>query len=538
VIDGVRLISDVSPGLALLDCLVAGAQGCPISILAGYHPRGDKTAASRGMLSKAARAAVAPSQLLHATLANAAAAVAAASAAPAKVAPISAPSIRSSKPGGGATAAAGDDELPDGDSSDSDATAAEEETESGAAGGKVAARVAGAAAASADDDDNDDDDGTAAAAWCALPASIPKNQAIVVRLRPLTRGDAAEVVRRYLAVSHKSLWERHPVHGDQMDIVLAKPRAANARYLLRLCELATMCGSFSGLSQFLRDAPNRVRQIKDRLVMLRRSDYILSQDVFDVSRWLDGLGMGQYAESFRAAHIDTKAQCAALTDAVLRDEIGVPPGHRVLLLNAIKTIGHAGRHEFGYDVFVSYRVSTDADHASKIALLLKSGDVAAAGAPGPRRVRAFLDVFELKLAEDWEKGFERGLKESLLFVPLLSDASMRSIAEMAAAGKKDNVLLELELAIARKMPIMPLLVGSVDAAGLYREFSAFDLSVFPDAASQTSDVHVSRTMQAIMKKQGVKVNPRDLSSVITKVISTVKSLLDSHAEDQNKEEAG
>ncbi|MBM3522872.1 MAG: adenylate cyclase, partial [Alphaproteobacteria bacterium] len=59
----------------------------------------------------------------------------------------------------------------------------------------------------------------------------------------------------------------------------------------------------------------------------------------DFARWLEGLGLGKYAEAFAAAEVDA-SQLADLTDADLR-ELGLPLGPRKKLLQAIAALGDA-----------------------------------------------------------------------------------------------------------------------------------------------------------------------------------------------------
>lgn len=59
--------------------------------------------------------------------------------------------------------------------------------------------------------------------------------------------------------------------------------------------------------------------------------------VDDIAEWLNGLGMGKYAEAFRANDIDIRA-ARYLTEGDLR-ELGVSLGHRKILLAAIAELG-------------------------------------------------------------------------------------------------------------------------------------------------------------------------------------------------------
>ena len=58
--------------------------------------------------------------------------------------------------------------------------------------------------------------------------------------------------------------------------------------------------------------------------------------MFDVAAWLQTQGFGQYAELFAANAIDREA-LLELTDEHLK-ELGLPLGHRVKLLKAIREL--------------------------------------------------------------------------------------------------------------------------------------------------------------------------------------------------------
>jgi hypothetical protein len=63
-----------------------------------------------------------------------------------------------------------------------------------------------------------------------------------------------------------------------------------------------------------------------------------SQPDFQVSAWLDGLGLGQYAEAFAANDINSRETLAALNESDL-EKLGVASlGHRKQLLTAIDTL--------------------------------------------------------------------------------------------------------------------------------------------------------------------------------------------------------
>jgi hypothetical protein len=104
-----------------------------------------------------------------------------------------------------------------------------------------------------------------------------------------------------------------------------------------------------------------------------------------------------------------------------------------------------------WDVFISYRVASDASLAQDLYEALK-----AAG------LRVFYDKECLRLGKSWRDGFCAGLSSSRAFVPLLSrggfncvDAAGRPVlgrnwGALAADSPVDNVLLEHRLALGER----------------------------------------------------------------------------------------
>src|SRR5437016_3527621 len=59
----------------------------------------------------------------------------------------------------------------------------------------------------------------------------------------------------------------------------------------------------------------------------------------DIAVWLQGLGLGEHAERFRAAAIGLE-ELGSLTAEHLK-QLGIPPGHRIRLVKAIADQGPA-----------------------------------------------------------------------------------------------------------------------------------------------------------------------------------------------------
>ncbi|ORY22403.1 hypothetical protein BCR33DRAFT_162027 [Rhizoclosmatium globosum] len=157
-----------------------------------------------------------------------------------------------------------------------------------------------------------------------------------------------------------------------------------------------------------------------------------------------------------------------------------------------------------HDVFISYRVSSEAQVAKWLASLIER--------VGRRRcnkdIRVFLDSNCLNKGEDWEQGFLNGLRNSKLIVYLISAASLETLIEKTNANKVDNVLLEIETGLKMKAAdqarLLPIFVGSINADGSYSPFdtSYFSGSKYPDTIHAGSKDNVRDSMALLFKIQG------------------------------------
>ena len=123
----------------------------------------------------------------------------------------------------------------------------------------------------------------------------------------------------------------------------------------------------------------------------------------------------------------------------------------VLLASRCGWVRRTARHD--HDVFLSYRVASDALLAEKIYHLLLA-----------RGLRVWFDKKSLLWGQRWEQGFVDGLLSSLVVVPVLSRDGLAPFATLTAEGRPDNVLLEHTLALEFKerslvWGLTPLLVG-------------------------------------------------------------------------------
>ncbi|CAN0448062.1 unnamed protein product, partial [Ectocarpus fasciculatus] len=113
-----------------------------------------------------------------------------------------------------------------------------------------------------------------------------------------------------------------------------------------------------------------------------------------------------------------------------------------------------------FDVFISYRVSSDTEVAEKL-----YDRLTAAG------MRVWMDKRCLQAGELWEVGFCRGLSSSRIFVPLLSREGInnntvpwQNYSSLSESSACDNVLLEQRLALELKARgmierICPVFIG-------------------------------------------------------------------------------
>ena len=117
-----------------------------------------------------------------------------------------------------------------------------------------------------------------------------------------------------------------------------------------------------------------------------------------------------------------------------------------------------------YSVFLNYRVKTDSALASS---LFTSLSVAGAGgAQSEGKLSVYLDKVRLVDGQRWDQGFVAGLRNSDVFVPLVSLGAIEPMTRLVNSenGSVDNVLLEWMLALwlfqnGHIKSILPVLLG-------------------------------------------------------------------------------
>ena len=125
-------------------------------------------------------------------------------------------------------------------------------------------------------------------------------------------------------------------------------------------------------------------------------------------------------------------------------------------LNSVRLLGE----EASYDVFLSYRVSSDVHHAEYLYERLTASGL-----------RVWWDKMSLKPGVPWEEGFCDGLVNSKAFVPLLSRKAINNptddkccFSQLTEDSHADNVLLEYRLALElRNLGLLdiiyPIMIG-------------------------------------------------------------------------------
>ncbi len=107
-----------------------------------------------------------------------------------------------------------------------------------------------------------------------------------------------------------------------------------------------------------------------------------------------------------------------------------------------------------YHAFISHRVSSDRQSAERIYQHLSSIGL-----------HPYLDQVCIPPGEPWRPAFLDGLRRSDCVVILLSDEGMVNPKSDLVDHSRDNLLLEIELALGLRKSILPLFVQSISGAG-------------------------------------------------------------------------
>ena len=172
---------------------------------------------------------------------------------------------------------------------------------------------------------------------------------------------------------------------------------------------------------------------------------------------------------------------------------------------------------FLYDVFISYRVAADAEHAKNLHQRLSD-----------HGLNVFWDKVCLKDGKPWETGFCEGLVNSRVFVALISEDAVahptndRScFSRLSATSACDNVLLEHQFALELEELgmleyIYPVMIGK-RVGGRYDRFNMSSYGALPNVSVQD----VQKKLTEHMSKQALG-SPLQLERTVT---ATVKGIL-------------
>ena len=194
----------------------------------------------------------------------------------------------------------------------------------------------------------------------------------------------------------------------------------------------------------------------DNLVGVRKG----VDNLFSLAEWSPEL------KAEKLTDVPDKLARNLLSQMLHKDPLQRPSLARVLahpFLSGIKVARLIGEKP-KYDVFLSYRVASDAQHVEKLYNLLTA-----------QGFKVYLDKLCLLPGVDWEQGFCEGLVSSRAFVPLLSrdainhpDKAWQNFSKLMADSNCDNVFLEHRLAVELQglgliEKIFPIFIGNLDA---------------------------------------------------------------------------
>jgi hypothetical protein len=179
-----------------------------------------------------------------------------------------------------------------------------------------------------------------------------------------------------------------------------------------------------------------------------------------------------------------------------------------------KQVRRMAGQEAEFDVFISYRVDSDAVIARKMYDMLTGKGFA-----------VWLDVHKLKDGVSWEEGFCNGLVNSRAFLPIISSAAIKARFEnLTEISKCDNVLLEHRLATelqARGMIeyIYPLFVGDLDTV-TQQYGNYFHQGCAPSPASSACVSAVEEKLKIHLDNQGLGL-PYKTSPSVREVLASI-----------------
>ena len=254
------------------------------------------------------------------------------------------------------------------------------------------------------------------------------------------------------------------------------------------------------------------------------SDPTRVDNLFTLAEWTDK------TKYKKLASIENELAKNILAQMLSRDPTKRPSISRILMHPFItgKKVSRMVGENPVHEVFISYRVQSDSQHATMLYDLLKE-----------RGMNPYLDKFCLEDGENWKEGFCSGLMSSRIFVCLLSKGAVNNpdprykrsnFSCLTEDSPCDNVFLEhrfalelLQLGLIEK--VYPILIGDIkEETGIYENY--FGCRASPNCPDVCVNA-VETELIAYMESQGLGcplVTNRTVASVY-KEITLMQGLL-------------
>ena len=246
----------------------------------------------------------------------------------------------------------------------------------------------------------------------------------------------------------------------------------------------------------------------DNLVGVRKG----VDNLFALAEWSPEL------KAEKLADVPDKLARNLLSQMLHKDPLQRPSLARVLAHSFLsgKKVARLIGEKPKYDIFLSYRVASDAQHVEKLYNLLTT-----------QGFKVYWDKFCLEPGVDWEQGFCEGLVSSRAFVPLLSrdainhpEKDWQNFSKLTADSKCDNVFLEHRLAVELQglgliEKLFPIFIGDLDATT--SEYSDYFKSGCHPSLSEVMVNSVEEKLRHHMESQalGTPIVPdRTVASVV------------------------
>ncbi|KAI9197285.1 uncharacterized protein BJ171DRAFT_602263 [Polychytrium aggregatum] len=176
-------------------------------------------------------------------------------------------------------------------------------------------------------------------------------------------------------------------------------------------------------------------------------------------------------------------------------------------------------HGPDHDLFLSYRVATDADTARELKQMLSLAALRRYGKP----LAVFHDVDCLVDARDWRDGFLGALPKSKVVILLLSQASMDLMKDKVLSSQEDNVVLEIKTALDLKdanpaLPVLPLGIATKetkDGVDVFTPFLPHKVSLPDDPAFAS----VKETLGRMNQIQMFGIRPDQMHQRVYRILN-------------------